>query len=84
MWIGLTLAAMLLVVTILTLHEMVATAEQTNGAVRLLAVLMFSTFLFGTAMSVFTHAEGHEILVASATYCAIQIIFDWTLCWADC
>jgi len=68
----------LLVVPIYILYRITnlsaAPATPRNNAI-CMGVLLVATLAFSASISLFTRARRHEILAASAAYCAILVVF---------
>ncbi|KAG7008239.1 hypothetical protein G7Y79_00006g018590 [Physcia stellaris] len=65
----------LLVVPIWLLYHFSVSFNATRSNVLCMGVLLVATLVFSAVLSLFTKARRHEVLAASAGYCAVLVVF---------
>lgn len=66
---------LLLVVPIWLLYHLSVTLDTNRSNIVCMGVLLVATLAFSAVLSLFTKARRHEILAASAGYCAVLVVF---------
>ncbi|MCJ1265852.1 hypothetical protein MMC22_005733 [Lobaria immixta] len=70
-----SIIVLLLVVPIWLLYHLSVTLSIQRSNIVCIGVLLVSTLIFSAVLSLFTKARRHEILAASAGYCAVLVVF---------
>ncbi|KAL8821018.1 MAG: hypothetical protein Q9191_007397 [Dirinaria sp. TL-2023a] len=66
---------LLLVIPIWLLYHLSVTLDTNRSNIVCMGVLLVATLAFSAVLSLFTKARRHEILAASAGYCAVLVVF---------
>lgn len=66
---------LLLVIPIWLLYHISVTLDTNRSNIVCMGVLLVATLAFSAVLSLFTKARRHEILAASAGYCAVLVVF---------
>ena len=65
----------LLIVPVYILYRLTAHPNTDHNNALCLGVLLVFTLCFSAELSFFTRAQRHEILAATACYCAVLVVF---------
>lgn len=65
----------LLVIPVYALYKSSSGPDNNSTNIRSIGILLVATLIFSAVLSLFTRAKRHEILGASAAYCAVLVVF---------
>lgn len=76
--VSLVITAMILVLLIVPVYilwNLTRDVHSGQAIAIIIAVLLVSTLIFSAELTLFTRAKRHEVLAASAAYCAVLVVF---------